>query len=71
MKSRIKQNEIKTTIKQYPYLGKFSDGTVVLFSSEDTGICVHSSTDPIGQFSCTWDESGASEFEGELILSND
>lgn len=69
MKSEIVEVERKTG---YPKLMKSeSSETVVLFTSEGTGVVVHTGNHRLGYFSSDWKELNFRPFNGKIQLSND
>jgi hypothetical protein len=50
-------NEVEQVIRDYPYLGRFADGEVVMFTGTDTGVCVYG--DRLGEFCDGWDEESS------------
>lgn len=72
IKSEVK-NEKKIS-REYPYLGQFRDGEIVLFVAPKTGFTIRQGTpiiNGIGHFADTWGESDAEIFTGEITLSNE
>jgi len=75
MKSEITNNHQPAAKLAYPYLGEFSNGVVVLFTSVSTGMVVFvgdnvETGDYVGKHSKYWSESSCTVFTGELTISN-
>ena len=71
MKSKVMLRPIKS-MKKYPSLRKDSDGTIILFSSENTGFVVHAVVGGfwIGYSSNHWSVDKTTLFNDTLILEN-
>lgn len=78
MKVEIEKTNTEPKSK-YPYLGiskndgSAAEGIVILFSAEDTGMCICSgeSAMPVGEFCNQWAEEEFEPFTGTVKLSND
>lgn len=70
-----KKGEVK--VPEYPYLGVYVSGAVVLFTGEDTGVVVRVSRDfnvlsdhSIGVVGVNWCEHLCKPYKGDIILRN-
>lgn len=72
IKSEVKND--KKVSREYPYLGVFPDGEIVLFTSPCTGTLIYTIMTPairFGHYSSDWDENKFTRFTGEITLSNE
>lgn len=69
MKVKIKKEKTESK-REYPYLGVFEDGEIVLFTDVETGMTV-GGKDRVGHWSSQWVEGRAKIFQGTITLSND
>jgi hypothetical protein len=57
--------------RNYPYLGIHSCGTIVLFTSKYTGVCMEAkSGETVYEKANNWSEKSFKEFEGSITLEN-
>jgi hypothetical protein len=70
MKSIISKIDGEAQVRNYPYLGEFERGDVVLFTSPNCGVCVVEGLSALGEYSRDWDEGRARFFVGTVSLSN-
>jgi hypothetical protein len=58
--------------KEYPYLGIYETGLIVLFSSYKTGVAIKQGdgTNTIGTYSTSWDEDNFKLFDNRVELTN-
>ena len=72
MKSIIKHAKKKPAITYPCLMIGTRNGSVVLFTERDTGICVHAEgADVLGEYSPNWDMDNFKLFNGTITLSND
>lgn len=60
--------------EKYPYIGKHdSIDLIVLFTSHDEGVCLHSTDEgsKVGEYSDIWDENNFNVYGKTITLSND
>lgn len=57
--------------RNYPYLGIHNVGTIVLFTSKNTGVCMEAKAgEDVYKESKNWDEKSFKEFNGSITLEN-
>ena len=56
MAIEVKVNEVKERKREYPYLGRWSDGLVVLFCHTNTGTAIDGTGWPVGSYTDKWAE---------------
>jgi len=57
--------------RDYPYLGEFDSGLVVLFINKEKGLVIRGDEiDKIGDYSEHWAEKDVTLFKGDIILRN-
>lgn len=73
----VKVKPLKTTqIRQFPYLGQYGDGMIVLFTNDNCGTVVNQSRGinedkpPVGHYSRSWWDQW-DVFEGTVEISYD
>ena len=72
MKSIIELAPKKPVITYPRLMISARDGSVVLFTKRDTGICVHAEgADVLGEYSPDWDTDNFEPFNGTVTLSTD
>lgn len=57
--------------RNYPYLGIHKVGTIVLFTSKDTGVCLEAGCgEDVYKEIKNWDEKSFKKFYGSITLEN-
>lgn len=68
-------NEEKPTERNYPYLGVFQDGVIILFTKPETGMVVRTTgagAESIGGYEESfWAEEDADVYQGTVTLENE
>lgn len=66
----VKMKKVKAK-PEYPYLGIFDNGAIILFTGIGIGTCIaDGGVHHVGEYGITWEEESATFFTGEINLSN-